>query len=165
MDDGSVLKVQPNAAGNYEVFEINKVSNAHILGGTLVGDRGEHLGSGGEWGMGIRVTGSDNIVIEGVTVRDMWGDGIYLGKAGGSATQNENITIYGVNMDHNRRQGITITQGKGVKILNSTLQNTDGTDPRAGIDIEPNANENVSDIEIRGNTFNNKHISFLVANN
>ena len=164
MADGTVLKAKANAAASHEIIHIHNVTDAHVLGGTLEGERSEHQGTHGEWGMGIRITAATNVVIEKVTVREMWGDGIYLGKAANYPVQNENIVIYGVNMDHNRRQGISVTQARGLKILNSILQNTDGTEPRSGIDLEPNANENVSDVEIRGNTFANNQIGFLVAN-
>ncbi|MCP2041638.1 parallel beta-helix repeat protein/VCBS repeat-containing protein [Neisseria sp. HSC-16F19] len=164
MGDDTVVKVIPNDAHRYAVFNLNKVDNTHIIGGTIVGDRDEHTGSGGEWGMGVRVLDSSKVVIEGVTVKKMWGDGIYLGQGSTRASQNEDITIYQVTADHNRRQGISVVHGKGIKILNSEFKNTDGTDPRAGIDLEPNEGQQVRDVEISGNVFGNNRIGVLVIN-
>src|SRR5262249_43773603 len=51
--DGAVLKAIPNDAEKYSVLRISKVSNVAVIGGTLEGDRYEHSGKTGEWGMGI----------------------------------------------------------------------------------------------------------------
>ena len=165
MSDDTILQAIPNDQELYDIIRIRNVDNAHILGGTIIGDRDTHLGTTGEGGHGIRIMASTNVVIENVTAKELWGDGIYMGKDATHSTQNQNITVYNVDMNHNRRQGISITHGKDIKILNSIFQNTDGTDPRSGLDIEPNANQNVSNVEVRGNQFLNNHIGFLIANN
>ncbi|MDO4713624.1 MAG: right-handed parallel beta-helix repeat-containing protein [bacterium] len=69
--------------------------------------------------------------------------------------QSADIILYNVTMDNNRRQGLSITDGKRMKILNSTFKNTNGHMPQAGIDIEPNPSRTITDIEIRNNTFEN----------
>ncbi|QMT39929.1 Ig-like domain-containing protein [Neisseria shayeganii] len=163
--DDTVLKAITNGETHYDLIRFRNVDNAHIIGGTLEGDRETHTGTDGEAGHGIRLMAATNITIENVTVKNMWGDGIYLGKDSTHPTQNENVTVYQVTSDHNRRQGLSVTHGKNIKILNSIFQNTDGTDPRAGIDLEPNAGQDVSNVEIRGNQFLDNHIGFLVANN
>ncbi|TWV82414.1 Ig-like domain-containing protein [Moraxella sp. VT-16-12] len=165
LTDDTVLKAITNGETHYDLIRFRNVDNAHIIGGTLEGDRETHTGIDGEAGHGIRLMAATNITIENVTLKNMWGDGIYLGKDSTHPTQNENVTVYQVTSDHNRRQGLSVTHGKNIKILNSIFQNTDGTDPRAGIDLEPNAGQDVSNVEIRGNQFLDNHIGFLVANN
>ncbi|WP_314262098.1 glycosyl hydrolase family 28-related protein, partial [Cardiobacterium hominis] len=164
MADGTVLKSLPNDSQFASVVTIKDANNAHIYGGTVVGDRSIHTGEYGEWGHGVRITNSTNVVIEKVTSKENWGDGFYVGKRGSSDIETQNITFYQVNADHNRRQGISITHGKGIKVLNSVFKDTDGTDPRAGIDIEPNKNEQVSDVELRGNTFSGNRYGIVASN-
>ncbi|WP_314889526.1 right-handed parallel beta-helix repeat-containing protein, partial [Cardiobacterium hominis] len=164
MADGTVLKSLPNDSQFASVITIKDADNAHMYGGTVVGDRSIHTGEYGEWGHGVRITNSTNVVIEKVTSKENWGDGFYVGKRGGSDIETQNITFYQVNADHNRRQGISITHGKGIKVLNSVFKDTDGTDPRAGIDIEPNKNEQVSDVELRGNTFSGNRYGIVASN-
>jgi len=164
MADGTVLKSLPNDSQFASVVTIKDANNAHIYGGTIEGDRNSHTGEYGEWGHGVRITNSTNVVVEKVTSKNNWGDGFYVGKRGGSDIETQNITFYQVNADHNRRQGISITHGKGIKVLNSVFKDTDGTDPRAGIDVEPNKNEQVSDVEMRGNTFSGNRYGIVASN-
>ncbi|MCP2041639.1 polygalacturonase [Neisseria sp. HSC-16F19] len=157
MSDDTVLKVIPNDSGSYALLTLRDVDNAHIIGGTLLGDRNEHSGSSGEYGMGVLVRSASNVVIENVTAKDFWGDGFYTGKSTAQAAHTENVVFYNVTADNNRRQGITISDGKNIKVLDSTFENTHGIKPQAGIDIEPNSSrqEKVTGVEIRGNSFVN----------
>jgi parallel beta-helix repeat protein len=140
----AVLKAIPNASQGYSILYLPRVTNVNIIGGTLEGERSAHTGTGGESGMGIFVASSQNVVIEGVTARECWGDGFYIGGSIGS----KNITLCHVVADHNRRQGLSVVYADGVLVRNSIFQNTKGTDPEAGIDIEPNAGETVNNMQI-----------------
>ncbi|WKY43524.1 right-handed parallel beta-helix repeat-containing protein [Eubacteriaceae bacterium ES2] len=145
LSSGAVLKALPSTNSYYSVIRISGVSGVTINGGTIVGERYEHLGSGGEWGMGIHVIkGASSVNINGVTVQDCWGDGIFLG----DSPTVSNIVIDNVIAENNRRQGISITDATGVTIKNSIFRNTNGTLPEAGIDIEPDAGQTSRDIEI-----------------
>ncbi|MDO4699198.1 MAG: right-handed parallel beta-helix repeat-containing protein [Moraxella sp.] len=155
MADDAVLKAIPNDADSYAVFTLREVDNAHLLGGTLVGERDAHLGNKGEWGMGVLIRSSSNVVVENVTARDFWGDGFYVGINSGADPQSQNIVFYNIVADNNRRQGLSITDAKGVKVLDSVFKNTNGHMPVSGIDIEPNPSRSTTDIEIRGNRFEN----------
>lgn len=108
----------------------------NILGGTLEGDRNKHVGTSGESGMGIYVASSQNIVIEGVTTKECWGDGFYIGGSAGC----QNVTFCNVTGDHNRRSGLSAVSVSGLMIRNSTFRNNRGTLPEAGINLEPNLN-------------------------
>src|SRR5262245_20833827 len=75
----ATLKAMPNSSKKYSVLRISGVSNVTVVGGTLEGERKQHMDEGGEWGMGIRVDrGAKNVTISGVTARSMWGDGFYV---------------------------------------------------------------------------------------
>ncbi|MFA6003657.1 MAG: right-handed parallel beta-helix repeat-containing protein, partial [Elusimicrobiota bacterium] len=147
---GATLKALPNASPAYAIIQLVDVSNANIIGGILEGERAAHTGTGGEWGMGINIIRSHNILVDGVTAKECWGDGFYVGGA-----TSTNITLQNVVADHNRRQGMSITNVNGMLVRNSTFKNTTGTEPELGIDIEPNLNETVANVRIASCTFSN----------
>lgn len=144
---GAILKAITNSADNYSVINVTARTNVNIVGGTLAGERNTHTGTTGEWGMGISVSGGSAIVIDGVTLKDMWGDGIYL------TGQAVNTTVCSVAADNNRRQGMSIVGANGVVVKDSTFENTLGTNPMAGIDIEPNAGQSVTNVSITNSRF------------
>ncbi len=149
MDPATVLKAIPTSDANTEILLLSNVSNVNILGGTLEGERAGHTGTTGEWGHGLSLIGASHVVVSGVTAKECWGDGFYIG--GGST----DITLCGVVGDHNRRQGISITRADSVALLNCTFKNTAGTPGQTGCDIEPNAGETVSNVLISHCTFAN----------
>lgn len=149
MSNGAVLKAIPNSAAAYSIIKIENTSNASLIGGTLLGDRDEHLGSGGEWGMGVFINSASNISITGMTAQNAWGDGFYVRGA------SKNITFCSVVANNNRRQGMSIISVNGLVIRDSVFQNTNGTAPQAGLDVEPNENDTVSNVQIRNSQFLN----------
>jgi len=151
LSPGAVLKALPNASQSYTILYLARVSQVNILGGTVEGERSAHTGTGGESGMGINIASSQHIVIEGVTAKECWGDGFYIGGSLGC----QDVTLCNVVADHNRRQGLSVVRADGVVVRNSTFKNTAGTTPEAGIDIEPNAGETVNNMQILGCTFTN----------
>jgi parallel beta-helix repeat protein len=147
---GAVLKAIPNAAQNYSILTVGPAEGVNILGGTVQGDYGTpvtHTGTGGEWGMGITLAGARNVLVMGVTARDCWGDGFYVG-AGCAGAAFCSVTAV-----HNRRNGLTLTSADSVTVLNSAFQDSGGTLPEDGLDIEPNQGETVSQVVIAGCTF------------
>ncbi|MNZ70530.1 Pectate lyase superfamily protein [compost metagenome] len=157
LSSGAIIKAIPNDKIRYSILKINMASNVTVIGGTLIGERDEHKGVDGEWGMGIHIRGATNVIIDGVTVKNTWGDGFYINE------RSRNIEICSVTADNNRRQGMSITSADGVKILNSTFKNTKGTRPQAGIDIEPNKNNTVSNVQILNSQFlNNKGAGIII---
>ncbi len=157
LSSGAIIKAIPNDKTRYRILRINQASNVTVIGGTLIGERDEHKGDDGEWGMGIHMRGATNVVIDGVTVKNMWGDGFYINQS------SRNIVLCSVTADNNRRQGMSITSADGVKIINSIFKNTEGTKPQAGIDIEPNKNNTVSNVQILNSQFlNNKGAGIII---
>jgi hypothetical protein len=136
------VRMIPN---NYPAYDIIKVSghNISIRGnGMIVGDKQTHLGHGGEWGMGIRIDGVVNVSVSGLTVKDCWGDCIYIGG------NSKNVLIEKCMLDHGRRQGISVTKADGVTIRNCKISNVSGTNPQFAIDLEPNPNDTVDHVLI-----------------
>lgn len=154
MNDGAKIKCIKNNSPGYAIINIRNSRNITIKGGTIIGDRDYHDGVSGEWGYGIQIRNSQNIQILNTEISNCWGDGIFLGRTG-RASVNKNISISNVVMSNNRRQGLSILNAVGLKVANCTISNTRGTDPQAGIDIEPNTMDEIGDIEIIGNSFTN----------
>ncbi|MEI3788558.1 MULTISPECIES: right-handed parallel beta-helix repeat-containing protein [unclassified Chryseobacterium] len=95
----------------------------------------------GEWGFGLNVVKAENFHIQDVYISECWGDGIYVNDA-------YNGNIVDVKCYDNRRQGASIIHGDGINILNSQFNNTVGTTPESGIDIEPNSKNHVRNVNI-----------------
>jgi hypothetical protein len=150
LSDGATLKAMPTHEKKYAVLSISDSSNVTVTGGTLRGERDEHIGKKGEWGMGIEIEdGAEHITISGVTARAMWGDGFYINDA-------SDVTLCAVTADRNRRQGLSIVEADGVFVTNSIFQNTGGTRPGAGIDLEPNdGDQEVTRVRIERSKFLN----------
>lgn len=148
MADGAVLRAIPNDQGHSAVLLLQSVADVNIVGGVIEGERAGHLGSDGEWGMGLSILASQRVAVDGVTARDCWGDGFYIGDAG-----SRDITVCRVLADHNRRQGMSITQGKRLVVRDSVFQRTAGTEPEAGLDIEPDRGDTVDDVQVLRNVF------------
>ena len=75
---GAILQAFPNSSGNYAILALYGASNVNIIGGTLSGERNTHTGTTGEWGMGLSIGSSNQMVVQGVTAKECWGDGFYL---------------------------------------------------------------------------------------
>lgn len=146
--DGAVLKAIPNDSKKYSLLTISGVSNVWVTGGTLEGERDRHKGKSGEWGYGLRITkGAKHVTVSNLVSKKMWGDGFYV-------QDGEDIRFCGVTADANRRQGLSIIQANGLLVLNSTFKNTHGTRPSAGIDFEPDKEEQeIANVRIIGSKF------------
>jgi parallel beta-helix repeat protein len=156
---GAVLQAITNSSTSYNVINVSGQSDVNIIGGSLLGERTTHTGSGGEWGMGVNIVNSHNVVVEGMTIKNMWGDGIYVG----GSSPSTNISICSVIADNHRRNAISIVTANGVVVKNSTFQNTNGTNPMAGIDLEPNTGGSVSNVNVSGCKFlGNASVGILI---
>ncbi len=176
MDSGAVLKAMPNGATHYAMVNILNVTDVNVVGGTFEGERHEHttpcddvlLTSNpsnqncyGQWGMGFWIGNATNLYIEGVTAREMWGDGFYVA---GAYPQSHNVNFYSVIADDNRRQGASIENVDGMVIRDSVFKNTRGHWPMAGIDMEPYAaGQVVKNVQFIDNQFINNYSTGVKA--
>ena len=168
--DGNIM-LQPNALKEYNIIDITKKTNVIISGkGSLVGDVDKHKGRYGEWGMGLNITSSKDIIIKDILIKNCWGDCIYLGQSKiASDEYSENVRIEHVTCEAGRRQGLSLIAGKNIQIKNSRFINTGKikyTAPGRGIDIEPNDNKTVvqniliEDCSFSGNYNNNDLLTY-----
>ena len=140
--DGDII-LEGNDLELYQIVQIKNKENVKVHGlGTLVGDVETHSGSSGEWGMGIAILDSDNIELRDLTIKNCWGDCIYIGQVGyEKSSYSKNVFIDNVICQSARRQGMSIISGKDIYVINSKFIDTGSikfTAPGAGIDIEPN---------------------------
>lgn len=141
MDTDAEIIAKPNSSDRSYIFMVMNVTDVNIIGGKITGERDAHIGTTGEWGMGIAVYAGTNVTINGTKINNCWGDGIVVGAKGGApwyaSNASRNITIKNVISDNNRRQGLSIGKANGVMVDSCSFTNTGGTKPMDGIDIEP----------------------------
>ncbi len=87
LSDKAIVKKETNEFEIYSVLYLGaKVKNVTVKGGTFLGDRDAHdyskkgpnTGGTHEWGNGIEIVGAENVVIDGVNLKNFTGDGIIL---------------------------------------------------------------------------------------
>jgi hypothetical protein len=168
----ATFHMKPNANTGYMLFRLNMVEDVTIIGGHLMGDRREHdyttIQHSHEFGYGVVINGSKNILIRDMTIEQMTGDAIAMGASHGGFDdrhRSRNVRISNCEMAHNRRQGISIGHAWYVEIdsnyihdIGITEDGIKGTAPGCGIDIEPGGeppvwNELASFVNIHHNTF------------
>ncbi|MEK6449960.1 MULTISPECIES: right-handed parallel beta-helix repeat-containing protein [unclassified Myroides] len=135
-EDGGRLVLKPSSKSHYAMLLIENVHDVIVQNAVIIGDRFNHKGKKGEWGMGIYIKGGTNILINNVSVSQCWGDGIDVTHS--DKQNSENVIIREINLHKNRRNGITIGSGKNITLSEIDVSFTDGTLPTAGICIEPN---------------------------
>ena len=150
------IQLKPNSFTEYDILRVEG-DNIEVRGnGVIIGDKLTHLSQDGEWGMGIRVQRSRNVRIKGLTVKDCWGDCIYVGRG------SEKVRIEKCVLDNGRRQGVSITKASGVIINKCKISNVGGTLPEYAIDVEPNPGESTDNVVIENIEINNCKGGILV---
>ena len=128
------IRLKSNPYRFYNIFYVEG-HNIFIRGkGTIIGDKHAHIGTLGEWGMGIKISHSDYVKVSGLSIKSCWGDCIYIGD------DSKNIIVEKCILDHGRRQGISVTSGDNIVLRKLIITNVSGTAPEYAIDIEPNPN-------------------------
>ena len=103
-----------------------------------------------EWRHGIALLSAENVLIENLQIAETGGDGIYVGVSGATKNPCRNVTIRKVDCVENNRQGISVISVDGLLIEDCVLRDTNGTPPAAGIDFEPNGeNEQITNAVLR----------------
>lgn len=91
-----------------------------------------------EWRHVLSFTSCAGVRVEGLTLANSGGDGIYLGVARKGVPCSD-VVIKNVTCVNNYRQGISVISARHLLIEDCVLKDTGGTAPEAGIDFEPNA--------------------------
>ena len=137
-EDGCKITRKTTDATHYYMLHLDNVDNVTINNAHLVGDKTTHTGADGQWGHGINVVCSTNILIENSIIEDTWGDGIYIGlySTKGEYQQVENVKVTNCIIDNCSRNGISVCSGKNILIEDCKISNVTRIAPKAGIDIE-----------------------------
>lgn len=125
---------------DYPMYSIIKTIGNDIMitgPGTIIGDKRSHNGTDGEWGMGVSIMGGKRIKLKNITIKDCWGDCIYITK------KAEKVSIENCSLDNSRRQGISVISAQDVVINKCRISDIGGTSPGYAIDIEPNKSDTV----------------------
>lgn len=142
------VQLAANSEESYSIFYTNLAENVTFSGdGTIIGDRATHTGTKGEWGMGINVVGSKKVHITGLTIRDCWGDCIYVGRSNG--VESQDVTIDNCLLTGSRRQGISVVACYNSVMKDLEIRDIRGTDPQSAIDVEPNSGDTCTGVWIQ----------------
>lgn len=151
LDGDIVLEEQTNSQfyNGYYIISINRAENVSVMGnGTIEGDLGRSNFKPG-YGHGICVYESKNVSIDGLSIKNVQGDGMAL------STGNANVLVNNVTIDHYYRNGISVIDGHDIRINNVSVMNGGLSDPYAAIDVEPNEGGNIYNVHINNITIEN----------
>ena len=159
----SALLMKPNSLPYYVILKVFNASNVIIESPVIIGERNQHIGNSGEWGMGLQITASKNIKIISPKISNCWGDGLYIG--GDESNTCENVRIINAKIDNCRRNGISITDGNNIRITKPIISNMNGALPMSGIDIEPNNDKATIDNILISNpiTLSNESCGIIIS--
>lgn len=90
-----------------------------------------------EWRSTLDFMGCSNIQLKGLKLESSGGDGIYLGSTE-EQCYCKDIVIRDVVCHDHHRQGISVVSAVNLLIEDCVMSCTGGTEPEAGIDLEPN---------------------------
>ena len=165
MSDNATIKGIPNNSTHYTILAIRNVKNVTIIGGNLIGDKSLN---NGEWGYGINIFASDNVLINNVKISNCLGDSININgndyPSEGAITHSSNVRIINCELFESRRQGISVEACDTCLIDNNYIHHINGTNPEYAIDIEKNIeNQVLNNITISNlRAENNTHGSILL---
>jgi parallel beta-helix repeat protein len=138
--EGATMRILESDDEREAPLELRGCSDNMLINPQIVGNRYDGVGTTGEWGHAIAVRGAKRLTIVGGRITDCWGDAISLGSnEKDDNTHSEDVIISGLLAENNRRQGLTIARARNVQVLDSIFRGTAGTNPEAGIDVEPDS--------------------------
>jgi hypothetical protein len=111
------------------------------FGARVVADRAAY--TSGEWRHGVQIYGAQRVMIEGLESSSHGGDGFYIG--GPEGMPSSDVVLKGCRADDNRRQGLSVTNARRVRIVDCEFARSNGTSPQFGVDLEPNRPDDMLD--------------------
>lgn len=115
-------------------------------GATFAMNKAEY--TDGEWRMTLKLRGVADTVVEGLTLRDSGGDGVYLGRSEVTRLSRD-VVLRDLVCDNNARQGLSVVSVDGLRVEGCAFVRSNGTPPQTGIQLHPNfADEQLTDVLI-----------------
>ena len=154
MSEDTILQIVPNRAHEYCIIDAAGRKDVYIEGGKLIGDRDEHTYQSLPWtdedcSLICIQKHADRIHVHHTDMSGSTGDGIQF-------LSSTNFTISNSNIWNNRRQGLSIVGGIGIRISGNEIHHIKGTNPQFGIDLEGAGQKN-ADIIIDHNKFHDNY--------
>jgi hypothetical protein len=150
LDLGKATLVAANVTNaRCRIFTIDGDRGVTIAGGTLVGSRT----GAPQWGVGILASDAQDLVIQGVTLRSFYTDGILLTGNHGC----RRVAIRNTVSEGNRRSGMSVVAASDLSVEASVFRGSVGQSPEAGVNCEPNAGGDVARLRFQGSTFEGNH--------
>src|SRR5699024_10766428 len=113
------------------LFSIDNQSNIEIVGygATFVMNKPEY--TQGEWKMALSLKSVADTSVEGLTLRDSGGDGVYLGVSSvpGAANYCNNVALRNLVCDNNKRNALSVISADHLTVEGCVFRNTVGTAP------------------------------------
>lgn len=134
---GAALRLGTHSAEDYSMIYLGG-SGYFIEGAVLDGAKEINGATGGEYGMGFYLDEASNVTLVRPFVMNTWGDGYYVG----GTTYCSNVTMYQPRSSGVRRNGMSVIGVSGMELYSPCFAFTQDTNPKAGIDFEPNSNSN-----------------------
>lgn len=137
--ENAIIKRKPTTLSIYFMLNIVNKNNVTINNAHLIGDKDKHLSDTGEWGYGINIAYSQNVNINNAIIEETWGDGIYIGNSyqENKTQETKNININKCKILNCSRNGISLCTGENIILTDNYIYGVNRTDPKNGIDIEP----------------------------
>ena len=164
--NGSTIKAKPNSADYYNIIMIDCKHNVVVENGVIIGDRDGHTGITGEWGYGVYVHASNDVLINNLNISKCWGDGIAITNHDteyNNGYRTHNIKVTNNKITDCRRQGISVMWCYDIFIHNNIIKDIGGTAPGCAIDCEPNPGQTTKNVIISDNIFENTNHGISVS--
>jgi hypothetical protein len=161
----STFIMETNSFPEYATFGVVNQRNVTIKNGTLIGDLDGHVYSPSknspthEYGFGICISASSNVLIQGVTIKNMTGDGViiegsYSNLADGGSLSSK-IRILDCDISNCRRQGISVVGTIDSEIAQNKIYDIAGTAPGYGIAVKSDLDYIIDNLKIYDNEIYN----------
>lgn len=145
--NATILKAIPSAAGaNVCLVDVSARTNVGLQNLRLDGDKASFSVST-EHRHALRARGTVGLTLFDVEIVNPKGDGIYVGMGANGTTHSRKMRFTNVRIDGSHRNGLSIIDLTDGVFVGCEFLNSSGTNPQAGVDIEPNFNtEYIRDI-------------------
>jgi len=160
--NGAEIRITGDGTGEKSILRVARNQQPLSISGFIL-DGGYTGGTKGEFSMGISLYGARAVTISGNTIKNPYGDCIYLGSANGSAPTN--IRIRDNKLINPRRCNLAVVCGEDVVIEGNVLAKE--VDYVTAIDLEPDPNgfDFVRRVRIANNSFTAKKFISAGVNN
>lgn len=143
--DGEISRAEASSRDTNYLFDLYEVQDCYIHGsGIIIGAKGIAGTNTGEWQHAINMRHCVGIKINGLTIKDFWGDAIAVADYDSGSIDpndwakcNSDISISNIRISNIGRNGISVIHADNVKISNCRFENIVNA-PGAAIDLEPN---------------------------